>query len=100
MAPPVHNADGHDETSIRDILRELMGEVKGIRSDLHKQGEAIEKFWKWKTGGEEPHRGVDIRMDRLEQSAKVQSRITWGTVSTLGVLIATKAWDVLTGRSV
>lgn len=98
MAPPVHNKEGSDDTSIRDLLQELTFEVRGIRKDLHDQNEAVSTLLRWKNGGDEPHRGVDVRMDRLEQSAKIQSRVTWGTLSTLGVLIASKAWDFLTGK--
>lgn len=87
-----------DDETIKGLLQELTFEVRGIRKDLHDQNEAVSNLLRWKNGGDEPHRGVDVRMDRLEQSAKIQSRVTWGTVSTLGVLIATKAWDVLTGK--
>ena len=97
MAPPIHNEEGDE--SIRDLLRELTFEVRGIRKDLHDQNEAVSTVLRWKNGGDEPNRGVDVRMDRLEQSAKIQSRVTWGTVSTLGVLIASKAWDVLIGKT-
>ena len=97
MAPPIHNEESGE--SIGDLLRELTYEVRGIRKDLHDQNEALQTLLRWKNGGDEPNRGVDVRMDRLEQSAKIQSRVTWGTVSTLGVLIASKAWDVMTGKT-
>lgn len=95
---PDFNEGQEDHTSIRDLLVELTTEVRGIRTDLHKQGEAIEKFWNWKTGGDEPEKGVDIRMDRLERASDTSSRVAWGAAGGLGLTIIAWVWETLTRK--
>jgi hypothetical protein len=34
----------------------------------------------WLTGGEEPSRGIIVRLDRVEQSSKIVSKLLWGLI--------------------
>ena len=100
MAPPVHNADGKsDDTSIHDLLIELMGEVRGIRGDLHKQGEVIEKLMNWKTGGETPENGIDIRMDRIERAHKSVGTVAWSAITGAAGALGIWVWTQIVGKN-
>jgi len=85
----------HDDTSIRDLLRDMTYEIKELRKEMHQQNAMVTSLVRWKTGGEVPEKGVDVRLDRLEQAGKRQGRVVWGVLASVIGLVVSKAWDVL-----
>ena len=85
----------HDDTSIRDLLRDMTYEIKELRKEMHQQNATVMALVRWKTGGDIPEKGVDVRLDRLEQTGKRQSRIVWGVIASVIGLVVSKVWDVL-----
>jgi hypothetical protein len=85
----------HDDISIRDLLRDMTYELKELRKEMHQSNSTVTALVRWKTGGEVPEKGVDVRLDRLEQAGKRQGRVVWGVLASVIGLVVSKAWDVL-----
>jgi hypothetical protein len=98
MAPPVHNPDGADDRSLREMVGAIANQLENIHKDMQTHNRSIEHLMRWKTGGEKPENGIDIRMDRLERSHKGVGRMAWaaitGALGALGIWL----WDQLTGK--
>lgn len=98
MSPQQPKAPADSHESIRELMIELTHQVRGIREDLHGQGKVVESLLRWKTGGDSPHKGMDVRVDRLEQSSKTVSMVAWGALGTAGSVIFGWVWMMITGR--
>ena len=85
----------HEGESIRDLIREQTYEIKELRKEMHQSNATVTALVRWKTGGEVPEKGVDVRLDRLEQSGKRQGRVVWCVLASVIGLVVSKAWDVL-----
>ena len=85
----------HDGESIRDLIREQTYEIKELRKEMQQSNATVTALVHWKTGGEVPEKGVDVRLDRLEQAGKRQGRVVWGVLASVIGLVVSKAWDVL-----
>lgn len=90
----------NDHASIRDMLQEQTFELRAIRSEMQTQNKHVETLLRWKNGGDEPHTGVDVRLDRaerdvsdLKERAATQSRTVWGAIGAIGLLIVSKVVD-------
>lgn len=86
----------HEDASIRDLIREQTYEIKELRKEMHQQNATVMALVRWKTGGEVPEKGVDVRLDRLEQTGKRQGRVVWGVLASVIGLVVSKGWDLLT----
>lgn len=99
MAPPVHNPQGDDEMSLREVVDEIAAQLREIHSDLKRNNEALSHLMHWKTGGNTPERGMDVRMDRIERSARGVSKVAWAAATGLAGIIGTWVWHQLTSKS-
>jgi hypothetical protein len=98
MAPPVHNPDG-DDVSLRDMVRDIHKDLKGIREDLKDHNKAIAHLMNWKTGGEKPANGIDIRMDRLERAHKSVGKVAWSAITGAGAALGGWLWATVSGKN-
>lgn len=97
---PDFNEGQDDHTSIRDMLRDQTFELRAIRTEMQTQNKNVETLLRWKNGGDEPHTGVDVRLDRterdveeLKERASTQNKTVWGALGAIGLLIVAKVFD-------
>lgn len=91
-----------DHASIRDMLQEQTFELRAIRTEMQINNKNVETLMRWKNGGDEPHTGVDVRLDRVErdvsdlnEKSSAQSRTVWGAIGAIGLLVVSKVIDLV-----
>lgn len=98
MAPPVHNPEGDDNLTLREVVGEISSQLRDIHSDLKRNNEALSHLMHWKTGGNTPANGMDVRMDRIERSAKGVSKVAWAAVTGAAGALGIWVWGQLTSK--
>lgn len=71
-----------------------------LRRLAHKLGDLIDLvgvLMEWKTGGKDPNKGIDIRMDRVERTLSIMNRVVWIVIGTVIPLIIAVLWGVVRG---
>lgn len=97
MAPPVHNPDG-ENNDLNAMVRDIAFQVREIHADIQKQNKVLTHLMNWKTGGDTPANGIDIRMDRIERAHKGVGKIAWAAVTGAATSCGAMIWYLLTGR--
>jgi hypothetical protein len=99
MAPPVHNKQGHDDRSLPEMVSAISHQLESIHKDMQQQNEIVSHLMHWKTGGDVPEKGMDVRMDRIERSAKGVSKVAWAAVTGAGGALGIWVWGRLTSKN-
>jgi hypothetical protein len=99
MAPPVHNPHGDDEKSLREVVGEIATQLREIHNDLKRNNEVVTHLMNWKTGGDDPEKGMVVRMDRIERSARGVSKVAWAAATGMAGIIGTWVWHQLTSKT-
>lgn len=81
-----------EQTELKAIVADA---VKQEVEPLHQRLSAIEEHL---TGGKSPHRGIHVRLDRLERESVQRGKIVgWIATSTIAVIVAT-IWNLIRGH--
>lgn len=98
MAPPVHNTDG-DERSLREVVTKILFQLEQMHIDMKKRDDVLEHLMAWKTGGDDPSKGMMVRMDRIERAHKSVGTVAWSAITGAAGALGIWIWTQIVGKN-